>query len=550
MSPRRSGVIVLFLALAVLGLRARDARADGSLDGAWSMSAVGESFTVQQWSPACGPAPVSGTLQAGGPVTVQTQAGELVISGGRRTFRTNQCLDPLPTLARDAHSTDGKSWRTRCSSPASDPRHAVVNAAYFVTGDDTLSVAETGRYEFTINDAHCIADVKRSASLRRVTLAGPTPSATEAPIVSPTPALTVTAAPVRAAPSPPTRVDCSSPGDPARLEVRPSRKLLRLGDDFTFRAMVIDANGCATGTPIQWSVASLKFQDGQPHPAQPTIDASGKLSVPSADFADANLEIVATAAGRSARASVQATSAANYEALLAQSGLDARGERDEPAVAILATESIGASDSRAEDGARRRRAIFIAVVASLTLVLGVVAFVGARRARRGRLVEQAAEQVHSEKMREHEEQKRLREEQHAAQTRAHHESVARAQHAAAQMAARGAASGPMFCPSCRREYPPGSTFCPFDSNRLVEVAGHQDIMAGPSGGVCPTCKRGFNPGVKVCPHDGDELVPPVLAAPPPAAAAPRGKICPTCGDRFDGVAAFCGKDGTQLVLLN
>ena len=146
------------------------------------MSAVSETFTIQQWSSGCGPQPVSGTLQAGGPVTVQTLGGELVISGGRRTLRTDQCLDPLPTLARDAHSSDGKSWRTRCSSPQSDPRHAAVNAAYFVTGDDTLSVAETGRYEFNINDAHCIADVKRAASLRRVVAAAATPSATSAPV--------------------------------------------------------------------------------------------------------------------------------------------------------------------------------------------------------------------------------------------------------------------------------------------------------------------------------------------------------------------------------
>jgi len=546
---RRSGVIVFLATLAVLGLSATGARADGPLDGPWSMSAVAEAYTVQQWSSACGPQPVSGTLQAGGPVTVQTEGGELVISGGRRTFRTDGCLDPLPTLTRDAHSTDGKSWRTRCSSPAGDPRHAVVNAAYFATGDDALSVGETGRYEFTINDAHCIADVKRTASMRRVVAATAAPTETQAPALAPQP----TAAPPpppRSPPPSPARVDCSSPGDPVRLEVRPSRKLLRLGDDFTFRAVVLDASGCATGTAIQWSVTALKFQDGQPHPAAPAIDAAGKLSVPSSDFADANFDVVATAAGRSARASVQAASAANFEGLLAQSGLDAKGERDEPSVAILATGSIGASDSRAEDGARRRRAIFIAIVGGLTLVLGFVAFIGARRARRGRVVERAAEEAHADKMREHEEQKRRREEQHAAQTRAHQESLARAQQAAAAMAAHGAASGPMFCPSCRREYPPGSTFCPFDSNRLVAVAGHQDLMAGPAGGVCPTCKRGFNPGVKVCPHDGDELVPPLLAAPPPAAAAPRGKICPTCGDRFDGVAAFCGKDGTQLVLLN
>jgi hypothetical protein len=546
---RRSGVIVaLAVTLAVLGLLTRAARADGPFDGAWSMSAVNESFTVQQWSTACGPAPVSGTLQPGGPVTVQTQGGELVISGGKRTLRTDQCLDPLPNLSRDAHSTDGKSWRTRCSSPSSDPRRATVNAAYFITGDDMLTVAETGRYEFTLNDAQCIADVRRGASLRRVVAAGANPSSTAAVTPATAPVVTAPIAPAHAAPAP--RGACSDPGDPARLEVRPSRKLLRLGDDFTFRAVVLDASGCATGTPIQWSVASLRFQDGLPHPALPTIDASGKLSVPSADFTDATLEVVATAAGRSTRASVQATSAANYEGLLAQSGLDARGERDEPAIAILATGSIGASDSRTEDGARRRRLIFIGVVAGLTLLLGLLAYVGARRARKGRAVELAAEIMHAEKMREHEDLKRQREAAHAAQTRAHHESVTRAQQAAAAMAAHGAASGPMFCPSCRREYPPGSTFCPFDSNRLVEVAGHQDIMTGPAGGVCPTCKRGFNPGVKVCPHDGDELVPPVLAAPPPPVGAPRGKICPTCGDRFDGVAAFCGKDGTQLVLLN
>jgi predicted amidophosphoribosyltransferase len=135
--------------------------------------------------------------------------------------------------------------------------------------------------------------------------------------------------------------------------------------------------------------------------------------------------------------------------------------------------------------------------------------------------------------------------------KAHKESVAKAQEAAAAAAARGADSGPMFCPSCRREFGNGSTFCPFDSNRLVPIAGHQNLMAGPSGGVCPLCRRGFNPGVKVCPHDGEELVPAgaVAAAAPPAAAV-RGKICPTCGGRFDGTAGFCGKDGTQLVLLN
>ncbi len=162
-------------------------------------------------------------------------------------------------------------------------------------------------------------------------------------------------------------------------------------------------------------------------------------------------------------------------------------------------------------------------------------------------------------MREYEEQKREREAQHAAQMHAHLESVKRAAGGRGRQAARASTAGPVFCPSCRREFPGATTYCPFDSNRLVAIGGHENLMIGPAGGICPTCKRGFNPGVKVCPHDGDELVPQAMASPPgsgaggspgAAVAPPRGKICPTCGGRFDGVAAFCGKDGTQLVLLN
>ena len=108
------------------------ARADGPFDGSWGMTSVGEVFTVQQWSAPCGPAPISGSMMGGGTVTVTGGGGELQISGGRRTLRTDQCLDPMPTLARNVHTQDGHSWRTRCSTPPGDPRHAVVNTAYFV----------------------------------------------------------------------------------------------------------------------------------------------------------------------------------------------------------------------------------------------------------------------------------------------------------------------------------------------------------------------------------------------------------------------------------
>jgi hypothetical protein len=563
---RRVRVLAVFAAALVLALMcvsaaARTARADGPYDGQWSMTAVSETFTVQQWSAPCGPAPVSGALMGGGTVTVTGGGGELQISGGRRTLRTDQCLDPMPTLARTVHSQDARAWRTRCATPPGDPRRATVNTAYFVAAsDNAITIAETGRYEFTINEAQCVADVRRGASLSRAAVVSPgatataTASAEPAPTGAPTwsspvlPPGTTTAPPLATAP----KADCSTPGDPARLEVRPSRKLMKLGDSFAFKGSVLDANGCPTQTPIAWTVGPPTFKDGQAHAGVPTIDATGNLTVPSVDFGEGTFDVVATSAGKSARAQVQVSTPADYGALLAQSGLDSKGELDEPAVAVIATASIGAGDARAEDSARKRRWAFMGVIGGLALILLVVAIFGATRSGRAKRAEAAAEARHAEKMLEWERHKGERERRHAAQMKAHLESVAIAQQQAAAAAARGQKSGPMFCPSCRREYPPGTAHCSFDANRLVAIQGHEALMTGPAGGICPTCHRGFNPGVKTCPHDGDELVPaPASTATVAISVDPRrGKICPSCGTQYPGTSGFCSADGTQLVMLN
>jgi hypothetical protein len=530
-------VLVSAAVVALFGVSAR-AQDDAKPDGAWSLSPITETFTVHDWGPSCGKQPASDILFPGAQVTLRTDGSELAMTGGAVPLRTDKCLDPLPTLSKASHSGDGHQWRTSCATAANDPRHATINTAYFLTGN-SIRIAETGRYEFSVAGTRCVADVSRSGILTKVVQAAPAVTSAPAPAPAPAP----TAEP---------KVDCKSPGDPVRLEVRPSRKLLKLGDVFSFSGVVLDANNCATSTPIQWAVGPVTFGDGQTHSAQPTIDASGKLTVPAADFADGKFEVVATAAEKSARARVEVASAANYDALLAQSGLDSTGALQEPAVAAIdVSTAIGATGARAEDNAAKRRVLFIAIIAGLAVILAALALVGRIRSLRVKRAEEFAELRHAERMQDYEKAKKEQDERNAVNMKKYQENIAIAQQQAAAAAARGIDTGPVFCLSCRREFPGGISFCPFDANRLVTVRGHGELTNGPPGAVCPTCRRGYNPGVKVCPKDGDDLVPAATLGPPSQAQPPaQGKICPQCGDRPDGGKAFCGKDGTQLVLLN
>ncbi len=540
----------------VVTIFARPARAlgEGTFDGRWRQGPLKEDYTVQQWLSGCGPAPVTGNSGGGEEVSIHEEGDELSIVGGGRVYRTNQCYDQLPTLARESHSRDssGRSWRTRCTTPAADPRHAAINTAVFATSDGHIDVVETGRYDIALGEGRCIADIKRSRSFDLIRKEDAPTASAAAPTTTPRPTASPTSAPAPQA---------CTPGEPSRLEVRPSKKLMRPGETSAFRAVVTDARGCPTGTPTSWVVPS----DGDA-PKRVTVDSGGRVTVP-ADAAEGVAEVVVTAAGKSARVTVEVASAARYDDLLTKSGLNAAGENDAASFAEITTGSIGGADAHAEDAARRRKLIFVGIIGGLVLILAVLAFAFSRRARKAASLERDAEERHAERVREAEERRTMKVQKHAADVRAHQESVARVQRSRAASAAAPATAGAMVCPSCRREYPPGSGYCSQDANRLVALAGREDLLAGPSGGICPVCKRGFDPGVKVCPTDNEELVPYALSGADPgpdpadarahvpgavaiAGSPTRGKICPTCGGRFEGVAAFCGKDGTALVLLN
>lgn len=520
-ASRGAALALFLLPLLVLLTWAfpRSAQADLQLDGRWRQGPLREDFTVQQWLPnGCGPTPQTGTSGGGEIVAIRMEGDELAFVGGGRVFRSNQCYDQMPSLARETHSRDagGKTWRTRCTTPPNDPRKAILNTLVVASSDTHIDMIETGRYEIVLETGRCVADVKRTRTFDIV----PDEKA---------PAATAAAPPAKVAPPPkpePKPAVCESPGDPTRLEVRPSKKLMRTGESFQFRGMVLDDKGCATRTPTTWKLSPKA-------PPGVTVDAKGNVTV-GKDVPEGPFELVVAAADKDTRVTVEVTSPAKYDDLLASSGLNSSGENDAAAIVTIASSSIGAGEGRVEDGAKKRRWIFIGIVGTVLVILAIVGVVLRGRSRRAAALEHDAAQRHEAEVADVLERRRVQKEEYAAQKRAHEESVqaaARAKSAAAAAAIAAAAAakaaaapmeaaGSMMCPTCGRDYVSPTTFCAHDGAALV-----------------PTSKA---PGGLAYPASG------AIAS----SAAKRGKICPTCGDRSDGGSDYCGKDGTQLVLLN
>lgn len=534
---RRSSFSLGLRMMAATLMAVVPAHADVHLDGRWRQSALTETFTIQQWLDAgCGPAPQSTSTGGGEIINIRMEGDELAFVGGGRVYRTNQCYDPMPTLTRESHSraSDGKQWRTRCVTPPADPRKTVLNTLVNVATESHIDLVETGRYEITLENGRCMADVRRTRSFDLVRDENPTPAPTTTPTAT-------TPKPNVEPPRPPSS-SCGTPGAPSKLEVRPSKKLLRTGESFKFRALVLDAQGCDTRTATTWKVAPS--ESGEPTKGV-TVDAAGHVTV-AGDAPEGNVEIIVAAAGKDTRVTLEITSPARYDELLARSGLNAAGENDEASTATIASTSIGAGEGRVEDRSRERRFLFLGIIGGVLLVLGLMTIILLRRSRRAKELLAQADERHEERVRQVLDRRRRREEEHAAQMRAHEESVAAAARAHGHEDARPKAK--------------------------VDMSKTMPLTASPAGVptaklepmVCPTCHKEAIAGTTFCPHDGTALVTAskgaLLAYPPMQAIArsaatsnappSRGKICPTCGDRFEGGADYCGKDGTQLVLLN
>jgi hypothetical protein len=292
-------------------------------------------------------------------VTIEERGGELVITGGteRPAFSTDQCWQMHPGLSAQSHTASAGIWKTSCRTAPNDARQELLQTTLSLAGD-VLSLQESGQYQFVVQGQTCAASSGRWRTYRRVAAA---PAPVEAPV------------PVQAPPAarPPASNPCASPGAAARLEVKPSRKLMRAGDSFHFRAIVSDAQGCSLGAAVTWSVS--------PEDAGATID-NGRLTI-AAGAADGSLRVTASVGSQSVRVNVDVVSDDRYAALLASGAFNAEGASSESVSATITAGSLGARAPGPSAAGADRKWTFVGLVSAIALLF---AFIGAWLLRRGR----------------------------------------------------------------------------------------------------------------------------------------------------------------------
>lgn len=480
LGARVAAVRAALVTVAVIFTSAGAARAEGqpTLNGAWAATPLTESWTVTEWGSACGPKPTPKGAPGGG-VQVREQGGELSIIGAGRAFTTAECWEQMPGLSRTSHSQsgNGRSWRTRCNSAPNDPRRAAVVTTVQAT-DTSITLSETGQYQFNIEGASCVASATRSRSFSLTQREGegqPAPSASASASAAPS---AEASAPDKAKPPEPRPSPrCGGPsGEPARLEVNPSRKLLRPGERFTFRAAVLDAAGCPTSEKATWAIAP------GPLAGKAAVDAGGAVTV-AADAAVGKLEVTATALGKTVTVTVDVARPEDYDALLAERSPGDGGEAEEPAVAVIATGGVGGRTSIAEDLARQRKLTFVAIVAVVAAALG---FIGLVLMRRGRKPDSAPERAGAPSA----------------------EGLREAGYAAPEDAARIApevSSTPGVVPTIEAGTAGAGTHAP--GAAVPVVAARPRAKKPPRGKICPTCGEHYPAEAQFCGKDATILVP-------------------------------------------
>jgi hypothetical protein len=505
-------LVVRAFSCAAIFFAAGASAAPASLDGTWSAGPLTAKWVIGDWGPACGPQPAGGG-EGAATIIVHETAGELVLTGGGRVYSTTNCWEQNPNFQKASHSASSRSWKTTCKTPATDPRQATVTTTLSAT-DDRISFYETGQYQFVIKDQNCTASVGRYRTyslVQRGTAPAGLASTPAAPATPPSASATPPPAKkVEAPPKAPPSDRCKSPGPPARLEVRPARKLVRAGEEFAFRAIVADAAGCVVHAKPTWAIES-----GQ---GQGELSQTGVVKV-NASATEGEMRLTASVAGRSASVVVEVATTTRYDSLLKSGAFNAAGEVDEAASVTIASQSIGAAPTVAKDLASDRKHIFVALVGAVAAALAIGAFILFRKSRSSALSAGA-------------DPRRV------------------TPPPSVPSPSAPSPSGPL---SSGPQTPPAMAFGP-GSTQVVPPEAMGPTRGAMGGGAAG---GGFGGGMTIAvpgPGEGPRFGGMTIEASGPPGAAPvrpqPKTLCPVCGTEYGPESRFCGKDGATLVPMN
>ncbi len=320
--------------------------------GRWSAGVLRSAWSLADWTDQCGPSPVGGS-EAGGIVTLTRTGAEFTISGLGRTFSSSSCWDQQPGLSAVAHTAGARQWTTTCRSAPGDPRRVTVTTVLVLNGS-TLDLDETGKYEVAIAGRQCVASVRRTRRFALVQQEEESP-----PIVSSAPEKTVT--------------PCSQPGPVVRIEAAPTYKLLRRGEQFSFRARLFDEKGCTVANRVNWKLA-------KPYPGV-KLDSTGILAVAS-NAPEGEVQVQAQYADHLVQVAVYVVSAQRYAELLSSPSFNTAGESEARAEKTIVPNVLGGRVTEIASAARRRRTAFVWAGTAMAVLLGAAALALWRRRRR------------------------------------------------------------------------------------------------------------------------------------------------------------------------
>ena len=534
---------------------------------------------IKSWGDDCGPQPQSYSTKGGKKVTVTEKGDNLAFSDGNST---NKCWSDNTRLKRMSSTKKGQTWITICETPEHESRFERGEYTVKATADG-LSFTNKSVYNWQLKKSICRAVITIKKSYKRSGDSKPEPE--PEPEIEPKSLLK----------KPELKIDadypeidsgkCEDPGETVRLAIAPSSHKLGAGEKVCFSVYGLDGKGCRN------MVISPSFtMSGAKGQSDSRIEGNCFLAGKNAALSEGTFRVHASAEGMHASAKVEVRFKSVEDLIavnLEPSKLTGSQDNSQPGANTGSPTGIVEIHGPLDKG----RAVWLYVIYAVGILLAccmliiAIALIRIRSARRhirrtlpideaqaARLVDDALKPPAEEapppaQASSPEPEPPLHPLQHqylpqqpasppqAAQKQPDHAARAAPKIEPIEGLDRDEEGDQdrrewMYCEVCKKEFEPGSTFCPKDGSKLKPYM-EPDYQSAKAGLICPVCRRGYKSDVKQCIFDKTYLVPYSVFASQQQGKKdmPRGskvKICPVCQKQYDDNTEFCGEDGSKL----